>query len=53
MRSDIRACSNSAIARMLEKNRRPTAVEVSMSWSSTMIDVLDWQLLGQLNQMLQ
>ena len=35
VRSDISACSNSAIAPRIWKNIRPTAVEVSMPWSST------------------
>ncbi|MDT7762896.1 MAG: hypothetical protein QOC63_2316 [Mycobacterium sp.] len=32
VRSDIGACSNSAMAPRIWKNMRPTAVEVSMRW---------------------
>ena len=35
VRSDIRACSNSAIEPRIWKNIRPMTVEVSMPWSST------------------
>ena len=35
VRSDIRACSNSAIEPRIWKNMRPMAVDVSMPWSRT------------------
>ena len=54
VRSDIRACSNSAIAPRIWKNIRPTAVEVSMPWSSTTRSTpAVCSVLGQLDQVLQ
>lgn len=35
MRSDIKACSNSAIAPSMEKNIRPTGVEVSTPYHNS------------------
>ena len=55
VRSLISACSNSATAPRIWKNIRPTAVEVSMPWSSTTRSTprflqLGWERLDEVFQ---